>query len=218
MLASRRGKSLVPEALSPPKAAPALAASAPAGSIFAGVKHGGGAHTSHGHGLAPQMDTLNQAPQNPQLLRIMRGSPMVGSIGPSADSNKPPETEKSWTVKEEDAARLGVALFGENWGEHFEQHPFFDCAWWSFSRRACGPLEAHLAPPPSPRGLRYPDIGRRATFITITQRRTCTCTAPCVRTARSQLCHGCWQLSTTGRVCSRCGSCWSKITMAAFAA
>jgi len=178
MLASRRGKSLVPEALSPPKAAPALAASAPAGSIFAGVKHGGGAHTSHGHGLAPQMDTLNQAPQNPQLLRIMRGSPMVGSIGPSADSNEPPETEKSWTVKEEDAARLGVALFGENWASilnntHFSivlggRSPEELAAHWKLISRRPPPRAVYDIPTsggeppssPSPRGAPAPALHR----------------------------------------------------------
>jgi hypothetical protein len=124
---------------------------------------------SHGYGLASQMDTLNRAPQNPQLLRIMRGSPMVGSIGPSADSNKAPVTEKSWTVKEEDAARLGVALFGENWASilnntHFSlvlggRSPEELAAHWKLISRRPPPRAVYESPtsggaPPSSPSLR----------------------------------------------------------------
>jgi len=168
--------------------------------------------TRFANGYAESSSTKPAAPQN--HARVSDG----GIYRPFRGFEQGPRNREVLDCEGRGCSATWRSTLRRKLGEHFEQHPFFACAWWSFSRRARGPLEAHLAPPPSPRGLRKPDIGRSAAFITITQRRTCTCTVPCVRTARSQLCHGCWQLSTTGRVCSRCGSCWSKITMAAFAA
>jgi hypothetical protein len=82
-----------------------------------------------GVGLPKAM--FDRVPQSPQLLRIMRGSPMAVGTSPPANAAPRPEPhaesrERPWTVREDGAARLGVALFGENWGNilnnsHFAQ-------------------------------------------------------------------------------------------------